>query len=304
VNVPQQCADAECPMVATAKNFACHSGQMPPRSGICILLESPGSDEGIFLVKDLVGGLAEIERRRKLYPDLEDKWTRVGAPVVGRAGTLMWYWILQPLNLQRSDVAVFNTLHCYPGKSADGTFAYPKGNVRKRAEATCAHTWLQPLLEWDPTISVIAMHPSAISRDVTPLPVVLRAIEKAKVFAAKGERVLVLMGGKAAKHWMGYGENTTRWCGHFQFETEFTRRLRRERWDANRRLSVEKKVKAAKKLTAKTALDLLLSEFAAAVNENGTTVYRYSGEEISPLLYDAMKELTVTKKKVKEEVAA
>lgn len=286
-------------MSSVAKGFALHSGAMPPKSGICILLESPGPEEPVFLVRNLIDGTAEIERRRKRYPELGEKWTNVGAPVVGRAGFLMWNWILMPLNLQRSDVAVFNSLCCYPGKSADGTFAYPKGNVRKRAEATCAEKWLQPLLEWNPTVSVVSMHPSAISRDVTPLPVVLRSVERAKVLAAKGERVLLLMGGKAAKHWMGYGENTTRWCNHWQIETPWTRQRRQERWDENRRLSVVK-VKREKKMTLKQEVVALLNP--------GTNVDVIDGKELWTIYIsgeDRAKILTLceTKKKVKGEVA-
>lgn len=292
--VPAQCGD--CPMSSVAKGFALSSGALPPKSGICILLESPGPEEPVFLVRNLIDGAAEIERRRKKYPELLEKWTNVGAPVVGRAGTLMWFWILQPLGLQRSDVAVFNTLHCYPGKRPDGTFAYPLGNVRKRAEAQCASLWLTALVDWSPTISIVAMHPSAISRDVTPLPVVLRAVEKAKGFAAKGERVLLLMGGKAAKHWMGYGENTTRWCGHFQVETEFTRRKRAERWDSNRRLSVEKKTK---KLSWKQRF-LILLQLAERVNED-----EFQIPNMSKLLYDELIAMATPKpKKVKEVIAA
>lgn len=292
--VPQQCGD--CPMSSVAKGFALHSGAMPPKSGICILLEAPGPDEPVFLVKDLVDGAAEIERRRKQYPTLEPSWITKGAPVVGRAGNLMWFWILAPLNLIRPDVAVFNTISCYPGKGPDGQFFYPTGNVRKRAEATCAELWLRPLLEWQPTRVVEAMHPSALSRDITPLPVVRRAVEKAKMFAARGERVLLIMGGKGAKHFLGYGENTTRWCGHHQEESDFTRRLRFERWNENRRLSVVK-VARVKKLTARTALALLLSRAELAMPEFPMTI------KLTVAEWETMNALAVvTKKKSKEEV--
>lgn len=304
MSVPSQCGD--CPMTSVAKGFALHSGAMPPKSGICVLLESPGPDEPSYLVKDLIDGAAEMSRRREQYPQLEDRWIRMGAPVVGRAGTLMWSWILAPLGLQRSDVAVFNTLHCYPGKTSVGVFAYPTGAMRKRAEATCAQTWMTSLLTWDPTVSVVAMHPSAISRDVTPLPVVLRAVEKAKMFAAKGERVLLLMGGKAAKHWMGYGENTTRWCGHWQAESEYTRRKRLERWNENRRLSVTKTVKV-RKLTAKGALARLLSRLTECKSYGTGESLGWGSMDtqlVGPIEYAEMLALTVTKKKVKVEVAS
>lgn len=293
--VPSQCVAAACPMSSVAKGFACHSGALPPRSGIAVLLESPGPDEPVFLVKDLVDGAAEVERRRTQYPELESRWVNVGAPVVGRAGTLMWSWILGPMGLQRSDVAVFNTLHCYPGKDATGAFAYPKGSVRKKAEATCASLWLQGLMAWEPTVSVVAMHPSAISRDVVPLPMVLRAVERAKVFAAKGERVLLLMGGKAAKHWMGYAENTTRWCGHWQRETAYTRARRAERWDFNRRINTMKTPKV-KKLTVKIALIGLLSQGKRRENGDGLPASVDFDFTIPAEVFDAMNALLKSKK--------
>lgn len=165
---------------------------------------------------------------------------------------------MRPMGLERSDVGIFNCLSCYPGKTADGGFFYPTGSIRKRAEATCADRWMKPLIDWNPSVSIVCMHPSALSRDITPLPMALRAIERAKMFAAKGERVLLLMGGEAAHHWMSYGSNVTRWTGHWQAETDWTRARRNERWDANRRLSVTKVAKV-RKLTAKTALAKLLS---------------------------------------------
>lgn len=303
--VPQQCVSVGCPMASVAKGFALHSGTVPPKSGIALLLESPGPDEPAFLVKDLPDGLVELQRRRERYPDLDARWVNVGAPVVGRAGTLMWQWMMAPMGLHRNDVAIFNTLHCYPGKDAAGEFAYPKGGERKKSEACCADLWLRPLVAWDPTLSVVAMHPSAIQRDVVPLPMVLRAIERAKQAAARGERVLLLMGGKAAKHWLGYGENTSRWCGHWQQETDFTRRKRAERWARNREVSVTKE-KRVRKLTARTALEILLLGFTQLNGGNGDLVgYQYSGEVISPTLYDAMFSLIQSKpRKTKETVSA
>ena len=241
-----------CPQSKASKGFALASGDLS-KAKMAFLLESPGPDEPAFLVKDLVDGAEEMQRRRAAYPTLEDRFIKMGAPVVGRSGTVLWQWLAEPMGLHRVDVAIFNTLDCYPGKDEKGAFAYPKGAVRKKAEATCASLWLQPLLDWRPTVSVVGMHPAALSRDIVPLPVVLRAIEKAKVFAAKGERVLLLLGGKAAKHWLGYGENTTRWCGHWQRENDLTYQLRFRRWEEARKLTTEKKPKV-KKLGAKDFL--------------------------------------------------
>ena len=270
---------------------------------MCILLESPGPEEPTFLVRDLMQGeFEESNRRHERYPFLEEKYCKIGAPVVGRSGQLLWRWLMQPMGLQRSDVAIFNTICCLPPRGAKGEFQYPKGAVRKRAEATCAQTWMQPLMEWDPEVAVVAMHPSALSRDIVPLPVVLRAIERAKKFALAGRRVLLLMGGKAAHHWLGYAENTTKWTCHYQEETLWTRVRREARWERNRGLKVGKEPRK-KKLTVKAALALLLSEFKCVTEVDETaeggskTVYRYAGPSISPVLYDAMKVLTAPAKK-------
>src|SRR5437879_403368 len=116
MNVPQQCAGAQCPMATVARGFACHSGALPAKSGIAVLMESSGPEESSYLVKDLVDSAAELSRRRAQYPALDDRWVRMGVPVVGRAGSLMWHWMMAPMGLQRSDVAVFNTLHCCAAK--------------------------------------------------------------------------------------------------------------------------------------------------------------------------------------------
>ena len=259
MNVPQPCIDAACPLAPRAKGFALPSGNLQTAK-MALLLEMPGDTEHGFLVRELVDGEAELQRRRTLYPSLETKFVNIGAPVVGRAGYFLWTNLMSPLGLQRTDVAIFNVCQCACGKDADGTFFYPKGAERKRAEATCAELWLQPLLSWHPTVSVVGMHPSALVRDITPLPMVLRAIEKAKQFYLAGERVLLLLGGKAAKHWLGYAENTTRFVIHHQHESDLTYRLRQERWDKGRHLSVTKEKRVKKfRWTAQKALAFFLA---------------------------------------------
>src|SRR6266566_5174866 len=160
MNLPQQCQASECPLAAKAHGFSLHSGLLPPRSGIAILMEGAGPGESSFLVRDLPGGVEEVQRRQSLYPGLEDKYSKLGAPSVGRSGALLWQWVMRAVNLQRSEVFIANTLACCCGKTPDGGAFYPIGNVRKRAEATCGELWLQPLLAWDPTVSVVGMNPN------------------------------------------------------------------------------------------------------------------------------------------------
>src|SRR4029077_13939360 len=131
-----------CPQAQFSKGFALASGNLATAK-MAILLESPGPEEPSFLVKDLVDGTAEMDRRWERYPLLEDRFVRMGAPVVGRGGAVLWDWLMEPMGLHRIDVAIFNTLNCYPGKDDKGGFAYPKGNTRKKAEAMCADIWMK-----------------------------------------------------------------------------------------------------------------------------------------------------------------
>ena len=81
----------------------------------------------------------------------------------------------------------------------------------------------------DADFSVINFHPDDIVKSAVALPLQIAAFKIAKELADAGHRVIVCCGGKAAKAFLGYGENVTRWCGHVQRETDLTRRLRRER---------------------------------------------------------------------------
>lgn len=81
----------------------------------------------------------------------------------------------------------------------------------------------------DADYSVINFHPDDIIKSVVALPLQIAAFKIAKELADEGHKVVVCCGGKAAKAFLGYGENVTRWCGHTQKENELTRRLRRAR---------------------------------------------------------------------------
>lgn len=262
------------------------------------MLETPDANDCASRVKDLPDGLVEIERRIAAYPTLEDRWIRLGAPATSWDDkiTTMWNWILNSMALQRSDLALFFTLNCFQGREG-GKLIYPKGDVRKKAEATCAGLWLKPLMDWRPTVTVVGIEIASRS-DSTPVPIGLRCVEKAKKFAAAGERVLLVIGNRAAKHWLSYAENSTRWAGHWQQESDFTYRRRQERWDENRRLSVVKKAKREKKLTAKTALALLLSK-AGPLQTPGINCFDFF---IPCEQYNEMLLLCETKKKAKGEV--
>lgn len=224
-----------------------------------LLLENPGNQEVGYLVRELFDGPDEIQRRRERFPEITDsRFVTLGAPIVGPSGNEICNWALKQLNIQRSDLFIDNCLRCLPPKGKTDSH-YPTGAERKLSEGVCTKLWSR-IDEFSPDAAVINFHPAAILRDVTPLPVQIRAFEKAKWLMSKGHRVIVCCGGKAADLFFGYGSNVTRFAGHWQVESDFTWARRRERWARNLEVKMVK-VKKVKKLTARTALVRLLSLF-------------------------------------------
>lgn len=224
-----------------------------------LLLENPGNQEVGYIVRELFDGPAEIQRRRERFPEIADsRFVTLGAPIVGPSGNETFQWALKQLNIQRSDLFIDNCLRCLPPKGKTDSH-YPTGAERKLSEGVCTKLWSR-IDEFAPTAAIINFHPAAILRDVTPLPVQIRAFEKAKWLMSKGYRVIVCCGGKAADLFFGYGSNVTRFAGHWQVESDFTWARRRERWARNLEVKMVK-MKKVKKLTAKTALARLLSKY-------------------------------------------
>jgi len=195
-------------LAETASGFALDSGDLSTAKMV-VALEAPGGDEIALRLDHDPEWADEIERRRALYPELDERFIRQGAPVVGRAGTLYWHWMMKPVGLQRSDVFQTNVLRCKPPKHGDSN--YPTGDVRKQAEKCCAH--------WDRhaafgvNTAVVTLHPAALVRDITPLPLVVEDVRKARDYMLEGRRVMLLAGGKPAKVFTGGRENTTYWRG-------------------------------------------------------------------------------------------
>ena len=274
---PQACMDIQCPLASKSTGFALPSGDFN-KVKIVALLETPATSEIIFPIVELSDGEQELNRRRQRYPTLEEKFIKTGAAVVGKAGATLFSWMLEPLGIHRIDIGLVNTLHCYPGKKPDGTVAYPIGDVRKRAEACCSTLWWGQLREWNPTVAIICLHPSAISREPSPLPVCLKVIEKAKHFSLQGERVLILMGGKASHAWLGHSENTTVWCGHYEIESGYARLKREERRVSGMSIKVGPKVKKPKKLTTKLALEIFLKSALPVIRAADVAKDDFTGE--------------------------
>jgi hypothetical protein len=244
---PQYCYDSGCPLAMKGAGFCLGAGD-PETAKIALMLEAPGHNEIEF---DLEPGNdfftqeecdKELAIRKRDYPTLAEKFLRRGIPVVGKAGFELWGWCLPPVGLKRRDLFIDNTLRCLPPRSGDSN--YPKGAVRKRAEACCRH-----YDRWDkfkPDVSIVSLHPAGVVREPTPLWLQVKNFEKARDFAKRGLRVLVLAGGKAVKWWMGYAENVTKWQGHYEFNTRAEQERRAERLAEYSIVSLEKKSRAKK----------------------------------------------------------
>lgn len=193
----------------------------PERSRLGLVLEAPGKDEISFPIEGVgAPGLIpseELERREKAYPELKGtRFVKVGAPIVGKSGSLVNSWILPKLGVRREEIFVDNTLRCLPPQNKQGVF-YPVGEERAKAELCCR--------KWDrvegfkPDLVEITLHPAGILREVTPLPLLIKDAEKWVSATKAGFRSLLLMGGKAAETFLGYGDNVTRWRGHYELTT-------------------------------------------------------------------------------------
>lgn len=249
---PPPCFAIQCPLAGKGTGFCLDSGD-PKAAKIALTLEAPGREELIWQVEDR----EEIARRRRLYPELEERYITRGMPVVGKSGGILWGWGLASLQISRRDVYVTNTLRCLPPKVKDSQ--YPVGDERKRAEACCGTLWGR-MGEYGPTVALVNIHPAAIAREPSPLPLMIRTFEKAKHFSLQGERPLVLCGGKAVQAWLGYGGTVQTWLGHYERETSLGMAERERRREVGMGIKVGPKVKKVRKLTARTALELLLRD--------------------------------------------
>jgi uracil-DNA glycosylase len=155
---------------------------------------------------------AEIKRRKNAYPDIPVQNLYRGAPVVGKSGALLNQWVLPQVGLRRDELFIDNTLRCLPPRVDDKN--YPVGDEKKQAERCCRH--YDRLREFKPDALVMTIHPAALLREVTPLPLMVKDMEKARDFSVAGAKTLIFMGGKAAKAFMRYGENIARWRGSYE----------------------------------------------------------------------------------------
>lgn len=240
---PDYCYASGCPMAEKGKRFVLGCGD-PTKAKIGLMLEGPGNEEIAFVLRAEEGRRfyetrkdceEEIAIRRRDYPELLSRYITQGVPVVGRSGFELVQWALPATGMRRHEIFIDNTLRCFPPKHGDSH--YPQGNERKRAEACCRH-----YDRWDkfkPDVSIISLHPAGIVREPTPLWLQVKNIEKARDFVKSGLKPLILAGGKAVKWFLGYGENVTRWQGHYSWETRKVKELREQRLQGYSEVNVE-----------------------------------------------------------------
>lgn len=204
---PKQCEG--CALYNKGKGFVLGSGD-PCTAKLAVMLEAPGHTELEGKADE-----SEIALRTRDYPDLPASNIQVGLPAIGPSGREVDMWVLKPLGLARRDVFVDNCLRCLPPKGKNGE-PYPVGDERKAAEAHCRvyDRWAA----YRPTVSIISLHPAAILRDTTPLPLQLADFRKGLEFRQAGERPLILAGNKASEMWLKRsGINVLRLRGSYEF---------------------------------------------------------------------------------------
>lgn len=205
------------------KGFVLGAGD-PQTSKIAAIFEAPGKDELAFRLMPVQGRSfyssqaevdAEILRRTKRFPEMERKYVVNGVPTVGATWTELDMWVLPRVGFTRigkpDGMFIDNVLRCLPPKKATG--AYPIGEEKKSAEKCCR--MYDRLDEFKPDTALVTLHPAGILREVTPLPLQIKDMEKARDFVKAGRRVMVLMGGKAADAFLRYASNVTKWRGHY-----------------------------------------------------------------------------------------
>lgn len=198
------------------KGFVLGTGN-PETAKFAIILEAPGQEELGFPIEGPgAPGIIptdELARRKRDYPDVEERFLSRGAAIVGRSGSLVNKWALPKTGTLRTEIFVDNTLRCLSPKNKKGEW-YPTGAERNQAES-CCRQW-DRVQKFGPQVLEVTVHPASLLREVNPLPLFNKDVEKAASFARQGYKTVLLMGGKAAEAFMGHAANVTRWRGHYE----------------------------------------------------------------------------------------
>lgn len=203
------------------RGFVLGSGD-PNSAKYMFVFEAPGRDEVGFRLTPVEGRSffstqtqvnEELARRKVSYPLIDVKYLKSGAPIVGATGVELEMWGFPKAGIQRDELFIDNTLRCLPPKGAKG--AYPTGEEKKKAELCCRQ--YDRFHQFKPDVALVQLHPAGILREITPLPLQVADLQKVRDFQKAGFRPLVLLGGKAAQAFLRYGENVTKWRGHYQW---------------------------------------------------------------------------------------
>ena len=218
VTNPKSCEG--CALYGVGRGFVMDSGN-PKTAKAIMCFEAPGSQEIAFELRPQANrGFfetakecnEEIRRRQEAFPDIPLKFLSLGAPIVGPTGQAIQRWIWEKVGIKRDELFLMNTIRCLPPKSKNGQ-AYPTGDARKQAEQFCRK--YDRIDQFRPDTMVVTIHPAALLREIGPLPLVVKDMEKVRDFTTQGRRVMALLGGKALHAFLRYTENVQWWRGHY-----------------------------------------------------------------------------------------
>lgn len=216
----EKCEDGK-EFESLSRGFVLGSGN-PASAKYAFILEAPGREEVSFRLSPVKGRAFfedaksvndELNIRKRDYPKLGDDQFRLrGAPVVGQSGSQLQFQAWPKSGITRNEVFLDNTIRCLPPKSKQGA-AYPTGAIKSSAELCCRQ--YDRLEQFRPDTLVFGLHPAGILREITPLPLQVKDMERIRDFAAAGRRVIGLLGGKAVQAFARFGSNVTKWRGHY-----------------------------------------------------------------------------------------
>ncbi len=220
VDKPDTCA--ACPLYRKAKGFALDYGD-PRRCRFVVQLEQPGKSEIMYAFAAGQFGVLdqhELARRKTDYPDVGERYLKNGAALIGKSWSLISQWVFARLGIRRDDLFITNTLRCFSPE-------YPTGDDRKIAEAYCRqydrlHLYCggTPDALASEQLVIIGIHPAAVLRDVTLLPLLIRSAEKAADGARAGAKTILLLGGKAVRSYLGYFDAVSKYQGHYTWTSQ------------------------------------------------------------------------------------
>lgn len=218
---PSTCSEMGCPLAIKGKGFCLGQGD-PTKAKYYFQFEAPGHQEVSFRLaavsnRAFMSTQEEVDKelavRRRDYPNIDEKFLRVAAPIVGMTGAAFQFWLAPPAGIRREECFFDNTIRCLPPAAKSGA-SYPTGEDKKAAEKCCRA--YDRVDKFRPTVAVLSLHPATILRDIVPSKLVVEDLKKVRDFTAQGLKVMALMGGKASHAFLRYASNSTRWRGHYE----------------------------------------------------------------------------------------